>query len=138
MLDYLTRYAFRIAITNSRILAVTEDTVTFRYKDRAANRVRTITVPGHEFMRRFLQHVPPAGFHKVRYYGLWHSSRREHRHNLRNVLLLEQPAHPAATLDTTQPADPAHGPPEPRRCPHCKTGRLVVLARLSPARPQGP
>lgn len=136
VLDYLARYAFRIAITDRRIQAVTDQTVSFRYKDRAAGRDRTMTVPGHEFMRRFLQHVPPAGFHKVRYYGLWHSSRRQQRQILRNVLLLEQPADPTAAA--AQPAEPAAGPPEPRRCPHCKTGRLVLLGRLSPARPQGP
>src|SRR5215472_4344163 len=63
-LDYLARYAFRIAITNNRILAVDDATVTYRYKDRAADRQRTQTVAGHEFIRRFLQHVLPAGFHK--------------------------------------------------------------------------
>ena len=67
--DYLARYAFRIAITNNRILAVDDATVTYRYKDRAADRQRKQTVAGHEFIRRFLQHVLPAGFHKVRYYG---------------------------------------------------------------------
>ena len=46
--------------------------MTYRYKDRAADRQRKETVSGHEFIRRFLQHVLPAGFHKVRYYGLWH------------------------------------------------------------------
>ena len=63
-LDYLARYAFRIAITNNRILAVDDATVTYRYKDRAADRQRKQTVAGHEFIRRFLQHVLPAGFHK--------------------------------------------------------------------------
>ena len=61
-LDYLARYAFRIAITNNRILAVDDETVTYRYKDRAADRQRKETVAGHEFIRRFLQHVLPAGF----------------------------------------------------------------------------
>src|SRR6202040_3336191 len=82
-LDYLARYAFRIAITNNRILAVDDESVTYRYKDRAADRQRNETVAGHEFIRRFLQHVLPAGFHKVRYYGLWHASRREPLRNLR-------------------------------------------------------
>jgi hypothetical protein len=59
--DYLARYAFRIAITNNRILVVDDATVTYRYKDRAADRQRKETVAGHEFIRRFLQHVLPAG-----------------------------------------------------------------------------
>src|SRR6202043_731209 len=90
-LDYLARYAFRIAITNNRILAVDDESVTYRYKDRDADRQRKETVAGHEFIRRFLQHVLPAGFHKVRYYGLWHASRREPLRNLRNLLVLAQP-----------------------------------------------
>src|ERR1700745_751594 len=106
-LRYLARYAFRIAITNNRILAVDDESVTYRYKDRAADRQRKETVAGHELIRRFLQHVLPAGFHKVRYYGLWHASRREPLHNLRNLLLLAQPASPPA----------AHPPPTPSNRP---------------------
>jgi putative transposase/transposase-like zinc-binding protein len=138
-LDYLARYAFRIAITNNRILAVDNDTVTYRYNDRAADRRRNETVSGHEFIRRFLQHVLPAGFHKVRYYGLWHASRREQLRNLHNVLLLEQPANrPRADPSDAEPVALPGDPPEPRRCPHCQTGHLRLLRRLSPARPQGP
>ncbi len=118
-LDYLARYAFRIAITNNRILAVDDATVTYRYKDRTADRQRKETVAGHEFMRRFLQHVLPAGFHKVRYYGLWHASRREPLRNLRNVLLLAQPANPQADPAASEPDADPQAPPSPRRCPHC-------------------
>jgi len=137
-LDYLARYAFRIAITNNRILAVDDETVTYRYKDRAADRQRKETVAGHEFIRRFLQHVLPAGFHKVRYYGLWHASRREPLCNLKNVLLLAQPASPPAEPAAPEPDADPQAPPSPRHCPHCKTGHLTLLRRLSPARPQGP
>ena len=138
-LDYLARYAFRIAITNNRILAVDDQTVTYRYKDRAADRHRKMTVTGHEFIRRFLQHVLPAGFHKVRYYGLWHPSRREQLRNLRNVLLLEQPSSPPA--DAAPANQPDHDTPDPhlpRRCPHCATGHLTMLQRLSPSKPRAP
>ena len=138
-LDYLARYAFRIAITNNRILAVDNETVTYRYKDRAADRHRNETVSGHEFIRRFLQHVLPAGFHKVRSYGLWHASRRDQLRNLHNVLLLEQPADPPrADPSDAEPAALPGDPPQPRRCPHCETGHLRLVRRLSPARPQGP
>lgn len=145
VLEYLARYVFRIAITDRRILAVGDDTVTFRYNDRPAGHQRAETVSGHEFLRRFLQHVLPAGFHKVRYYGLWHASRRDQVNNLRNVLLLQQPAarsvqHAAAEM--TGPAPAADANPDkslqPRRCPHCQTGHLRLLCRLSPARPRGP
>ena len=137
VLDYLARYVFRIAITNNRILAVDADTVTWRYTDRAARRQRIETVSGPEFMRRFLQHVLPAGFHKVRYYGLWHPSRRHQLDNLRNLLLLQQPA-AAADPIVAKPAANTDKPPDPRRCPHCQSRHLILLCRLSPARPQGP
>ena len=142
VLDYLARYVFRIAITNNRIVDVGTNAVTFRYSDRAAKRQRTETVSGHEFMRRFLQHVLPAGFHKVRYYGLWHSSCRHQRDNVRNVLLLQQPAGtPRKATDPlphqAQPAETEQAP-LPRLCPHCQTGHLRLLCRLSPARPRGP
>jgi hypothetical protein len=91
VLDYLARYVHRIAITNGRILAMDDRTVTFRYKDRKRQQWRTCTLTGHEFMRRFLQHVLPKGFHKIRYYGLWHPALRPQRENARRALLLKQP-----------------------------------------------
>ena len=78
VLRYLARYVFRVAITNSRVVGLDENGVTFRHKHRASNRWRTTRLSGHEFMRRFLQHVLRKGLHKVRYYGLWRWSRREH------------------------------------------------------------
>ena len=62
VLDYLARYAFRIAITNHRLIALDEAGVTFRYKDRKAKRHKPCSLTGHEFMRRYLQHVLPKGF----------------------------------------------------------------------------
>jgi Putative transposase len=143
VLEYLARYVFRIAITDRRILAVGDDTVTFRYNDRAAARQRTETVSGHEFLRRFLQHVLPAGFHKVRYYGLWHAARRDQVRNLKNALLLDQPATPQAVRSDADPPGREHladtdRAPQPRPCPHCQTGQLRLLCRLSPAWPRGP
>lgn len=136
-LEYLARYAFRIAITNNRILAVDDDTVTFRYNDRAAGRHRTETVKGHEFIRRFLQHVLPAGFHKVRYYGLWHASRRAQVGNLRNVLRLASPSAEAPEATLADPIQP-DAAPQPRRCPHCGTGQLIFMRRISPSWPRAP
>ena len=73
MLAYLTRYTHRVAISNSRLLALDERGVTFRYKDYRRNgreRFRTITLAPDEFIRRFLMHVLPKGFHRIRHYGL--------------------------------------------------------------------
>jgi hypothetical protein len=68
-LQYLAPYVFKVAIGERRILAVDADHVRFRYQKPHSNRVRTMTLPIMEFMRRFLQHVLPRGFMKVRYYG---------------------------------------------------------------------
>jgi hypothetical protein len=69
VLRYLARYVHRAAITDARIVRVDATTVTFRYQDAQARAWRTMTRAGEEFLRRFLQHVLPRGFHKVRYYG---------------------------------------------------------------------
>jgi hypothetical protein len=71
VLEYLSRYVHRTAITDDRIVAIVGDQVVFRYRDRKAERWRTEKLDGVEFLRRFLLHVPPRGFHRVRYYGLW-------------------------------------------------------------------
>jgi len=70
VLDYLARYVCRVALTNARIVGLDDNGVTIQYKDRKAGRRRTCRLSGDEFMRRFLQHVLPRGFHKVRYFGL--------------------------------------------------------------------
>ena len=71
VLRYLARYVHRTAITDARILRVDATTVTFRYQNATARAWRTMTLSGAEFLRRFLQHVLPRGFHKVSYYGFW-------------------------------------------------------------------
>ncbi len=66
---YLAPYVFKVAISNNRVINVENNLVTFKYKASKSNRLRTMTIHVFEFMRRFLQHVLPAGFMKVRYYG---------------------------------------------------------------------
>jgi hypothetical protein len=137
VLEYLARYVHRVAITNARILAMDAKTVTFRYKDRKTGIMRTCTVSGHEFMRRFLQHVLPRGFHKVRYYGLWHSSRRAQRENLRLILLLKD-AHQTAAKQLspllTGPKVPGpRGPGEHQDnppCPYCGSRETTYVQTL--------
>jgi len=91
VLNYLSRYVLRVAITNARILAVSPTHVTFRWKDHGTDTWRTTRLEGVEFLRRFLQHVLPQGFHKVRYYGLWHHSQRNLASRAWLLLVLEQP-----------------------------------------------
>ena len=80
VLAYLSRYTHRVAISNHRLTAFDETGVSFRYKDYrrdGADRQRTMTLSADEFIRRFLLHVLPKGFHRIRHYGLLASTRRK-------------------------------------------------------------
>ena len=89
VLDYLARYVFRVAITNTRIVGLDDQAVTIRHKHRKSNRWRISRIPGQQFIRRFLQHVLPKGLHKVRW---WHPVRRKDAARAR--LLLRLPTGP--------------------------------------------
>jgi hypothetical protein len=95
VLAYLSRYTHRVAISNRRLVAMSEDGVTFRWKDyRAKGRTRhkTMTLPPEEFMRRFLLHVLPVGFHRIRHYGLLaNAGRRENLVKARALLDVPRP-----------------------------------------------
>ena len=145
VLRYLARYVFRVAITNNRIVGLDDKGITIRHKDRKSMQWRTTRLTGHEFMRRFLQHVLPKGLHKVRYYGLWHPARREHAQRARLMLLLDRPPTPspatrsAETVDRATDRSANHTPfDETRICPRCQQGRLVRASRLYPKQASGP
>src|SRR5262249_62344394 len=79
VLAYLSRYTHRVAIANSRLIALDNNGVTFRWKDyriKGRNRYKAMTLATHEFIRRFLIHILPNGFHRIRHYGLFASSKR--------------------------------------------------------------
>ena len=130
VLDYLARYVFRIAITNSRIVAMDEQTVTFRYKERKKRRWRTCQVSGIEFMRRFLMHVLPRGFHKVRYFGIWNKKNRKVLRQVSLLFVLSAPPiadlAPDQTVERTPTAKVASGSP----CLHCATGTLFLVRSI--------
>jgi hypothetical protein len=122
VLKYLARYSHRVAISNSRLLELRDGQVTFRYQDYAdAQRHKAMTLDADEFLRRFVQHVLPRGFVKVRHYGLLANAQREARLAICRRLLLV--ANVAAVLPSTQPA--AIAPAQPRRCERCGGTRLV-------------
>jgi hypothetical protein len=95
---YLARYAFRIAITNTRIVAMDDTHVTFRYKQREPDEWQLCQLTGIEFLRRFLMHVLPRGFHKLRYYGLSHPAKRHLQERARLLLSLLGPVRLAECL----------------------------------------
>ena len=145
VLDYLARYVFRVAITNRRIVGLDEAGVTIRHKERRSNRWRTTKLSGHEFMRRFLQHVLPKGLHKVRYFGLWHPARREHASCARLLLCLDRTATASPDAQPTKTPEQVTAAStdgdrslELRICPCCKQRRLVRVARLYPRQTRGP
>ena len=130
VLAYLSRYTHRVAISNSRLIAIDEQGVTFRWKDyRADGRVRlkTMTLAVPEFIRRFLLHVLPAGFHRIRHYGLLaNGQRREMVARARQ--LLDAATAEAAATDCTDSNDEAGetATTPTQRCPCCG-GRMIVV-----------
>jgi hypothetical protein len=124
VLNYLGRYVHRIAISNYRIISERNGNVTFRYTDSKTHRKKTMTLNAMEFMRRFLQHVLPRGFHKVRYYGLWHPSNRK---ELIMVKWLLECQFKEKYVDSS-PTSKYKGY---RLCPICKTGHMIEILRLS-------
>jgi Putative transposase/Transposase zinc-binding domain len=127
VLAYLSRYTHRVAISNTRLIACDERGVTFRWKDYRAHgrtRYKTMTLSTDEFMRRFLLHVLPSGFHRIRHYGLLaNANRRSHIATVRE--LLHQPTtesrsdHPE-TLPGNAPIRPTFV------CRHCGAPMLII------------
>jgi hypothetical protein len=128
VLQYLGRYVHRTALTDKAILGCDERTVRVAYRDSGDGRSRCMTLPAQEFLRRFLQHVPAKGLHRVRAFGLLHPA---HRATLRQLQLrLAQNARAPAAFNTDEhdgspPARP------PLHCPRCLTPTLQLLRRLS-------
>jgi hypothetical protein len=133
VLAYLARYTHRVAISNSRLIALDEAGVVFKWKDYRINgrdRLKTMTLDPGEFIRRFLLHVLPSGFHRIRHYGLFAGAVRAG--NIKRVRqLLAAPeaspgsAHKDADSETKTPA---------RRCPCCG-GRMVIVETFEGLRP---
>lgn len=119
VLKYLARYTHRVAIGNRRILDVSESGVTFRWRDRAhGDKPRTMVLPGVEFLRRFLLHVLPRGFARIRHYGLLGNRTRAAKlAECRLQLGAPMPATANSSVATLEVAD--------ERCPACRSGRLV-------------
>jgi len=121
VLAYLSRYTHRVAISNRRLIAFDGTGVTFRYKDYRRDgpeRQRVMTIAPHEFIRRFLLHVLPRGFHRIRHYGLLASSAR--RASIARARELLGVASMPGPVESPEPLD--HLPP----CPCCG-GRMFII-----------
>ena len=136
VLAYLSRYTHRVAIANSRLVAATDEGVTFRVKDYRRNgreRYRTMTLPPHEFIRRFLLHVLPKGFHRIRHYGLLAgASRKANLAQARQLLAIPEAEASTSAEAAAPPRD--HRPP----CPCCG-GRMIIVETFEHGhRPRAP
>jgi hypothetical protein len=142
VLAYLARYTHRVAISNHRLLHVDDQRVTFRFKDYRGRRARSLTLPLQEFARRFLLHVLPKGFVRIRYYGfLAHGSRARLLASCRGALGQPKVSVPSADPDAEH-AEDGEGvldllPTGLRLCPHCKQGMLRCVQVLDRPPPHG-
>ncbi|MEP7308278.1 MAG: IS91 family transposase [Acidobacteriota bacterium] len=141
VLDYVGRYTHRIAISNHRLLDIDDGQVRFQYKDYRAASQKTLTLAATEFIRRFLLHVLPRGFHRIRYYGLLGNRHRIAKlAQCRELLGVTVP-------DTIAPASPASQDYRDRyealtgislrTCPVCGAGRMLVIEPMLQV-PMGP
>ena len=128
---YLAPYVFRVAISNSRIVKLEDGRVTFKYKDSATDQVKLATVSAEEFIRRFLQHVLPERFVKVRYYGLLAAGNGRLLDHARKLL----GARPASSSVRDENGD-SNGR-EALRCPKCGS-ELTLIGNLSAKKREPP
>jgi hypothetical protein len=125
VLRYLARYTHRVAISNSRLIALDDNGVTFKWKDyriEGHERYKVMTLATNEFIRRFLIHVLPSGFHRIRYYGLFASTvRAGNIARARELLAVPKPRSDATNASST---DASETPKHP--CPCCG-GRMIII-----------
>jgi hypothetical protein len=128
VLDYVGRYTHRVAISNNRLVSIDGDSVHFRWKDyRNGSRQKVMRLRGEEFIRRFLIHALPDGFHRIRYFGFLGNSHRARKVALCRELLRMAPALPANPPADYRDRYQALTGTSLRQCPHCLTGVMVVV-----------
>ncbi len=133
VLAYLSRYTHRVAIANSRITEITERSVSFRWKDyRHHGKTKVMTLDADEFIRRFLQHTLPDGFHRIRHYGFLANGQRAAKIALCRKLLAVPSPEPQTTADAEAIGSP--GAPPSDTCPCCG-GTMITLVVTSGPRP---
>ena len=136
VLAYLARYTHRVAISNSRLIRLDEKGVTFKWKDyriQGRDRLKTMTLDAAEFIRRFLLHALPNGFHRIRHYGLFAGTVRA-RNIERARQALAAPQVTPAQADGGAEDCGAKAPSPARRCPCCG-GRMIIVETFESARP---
>jgi Putative transposase/Transposase zinc-binding domain len=126
VLSYLAAYTHRVAISNHRILALNDGRVTFAYRDyHHGNAQKSMELPAGEFLRRFLMHVVPPRFTRIRYYGFL--SNRDRTVNITKA---------RALIGSTRKLTPRDPAPDPRLCPRCRQGTMRTGSPVDPQRPR--
>ena len=139
VLRYLSRYTHRVAISNRRLIAVNNGGISFRWKDyrtSGPDRWKTMTLAPYEFIRRFLIHVLPKGFHRIRHYGLFANGNRAETIARARELLAAATAQKKPetdTHDTRAEAEPNPPCSSPRPCPFCG-GRMIIIEVFAPGK----
>lgn len=137
VLSYLGRYTHRVALSNDRLVALRNGQVGFRWRERRhSNRPRIMTLSAEEFIRRFLLHVLPAGFMRIRHYGVLGNRCRTAKGTLCRQLFAQPLPLPLLAESAAMLMRRLTGI-DIERCPECHQGRLVVIATLAPCRPLG-
>lgn len=137
-IEYLAHYTHKVAISNHRLLKLEHGQVSFRYKDyRDANITKHMTIPASEFIRRFLLHVLPPGFMRIRYYGFLSNSHRASNLALcRRLLALDpQPLPQQLSPDDFASRYNSLTGQQPDLCPACKKGSMLQIRTLLPSQP---
>jgi hypothetical protein len=135
LIKYLGSYTHRVAISNRRIVKIENGAVTFRYKDRRDhNRIKNMTLGIVEFIRRFMTHVVPKGFMRMRHIGIFSNRNRAELVALCKRLL-DGPGVKESSQKRCQDIIESLTQKDPLCCPHCKKGRLHIIERIEPVMP---
>ena len=143
VLDYVGRYTHRVAISNNRLLDIEDGHVTFRWRDyRDGDAQKSMTLTAEEFIRRFLLHVLPPSFHRIRYYGLLGNRHRQEkldqcRRLLDMILTIPKEPGTAAPADYRDRYEVLTGQ-SLHECPLCHRGRMMLIEQLPPSRDPEP
>jgi len=135
VLAYLARYTHRVAISNARLIRLDDKGVTFKWKDyriKGRDRLKIMTLDAAEFIRRFLLHVLPKGFHRIRHYGLFAGTVRAQNIERARQALAASKATPESSR--AEADSETETPSSARRCPCCG-GRMIIVETFEGARP---
>jgi hypothetical protein len=146
VLAYLSRYTHRVAIANSRLIALNDRGVTFKYKDyrnKGKTRYKAMTLSTDEFIRRFLIHVLPSGFHRIRHYGfIANTKRKDNLQRARELLVTKETQIPAKTIANNSEVTGKGRDNEPTHatyvCPKCQAPMWIIDTFVGGPLPRAP